>query len=75
MAYTLLLSFIRTWKNDTEQPQYCSLSFIDIRPTHVEKELGEMFVEVSWARNEIRSWDLHHCDQHEWSIPMMTTLL
>jgi len=26
------------------------------------------------ARNEILSWDLHHCDQHEWSIQMMSIL-
>ena len=35
----------------------------------------KVYGEASWARNEICSWDLHHCDQHEWSISMMSILL
>ena len=30
---------------------------------------------VSWGRNEMSSWGLHHCDQHELSIPMVFILL
>ena len=26
---------------------------------------------VSWARNEIRGWDLHRCDQHEQMLPTL----